>query len=101
LDFTIAEPQDPKPFGLQPSITLRIVDRIMERPIRLDREAMAQADKIQDVGAHRHLTAELQACESPLTQSIPEKARSVALGLPRSRRARLIVASRSMAQLSI
>jgi hypothetical protein len=72
-NLAVAEAQHAEAPRPQPSITKRVVFRIVERAVRLDDQPVPKAYEIEHVRAHRDLPPELDVPELAVAQQLPEE----------------------------
>jgi hypothetical protein len=84
IDRAIWESQDAKALTDEPGVALGITRRIMERPIRLDDQAVTEANEVHNEGTDGKLPSELDALQAAIAQQPPERALSRRCALAQS-----------------
>ena len=69
----VGEAQHAEALVRQPRVPTSVVFVVMERPVVLHDQSVAETDEVHDVGAERDLTAALQALQPTITQELPEE----------------------------
>jgi len=75
LDLEVGKSQNPEPLSAQPSIALDVVLAVLVKgTIGFNDQAMAQAQKIDDIPSDRNLAAEFQSFQTAVAQQAPKGA---------------------------
>jgi hypothetical protein len=72
VHLTVGETQHPKPLRRQPGVAPSVFLRLVKGSVGFDDQPMTQADKIDDLRADRHLSAELQTGQPSTAEHRPE-----------------------------